>query len=169
MTFHISRAYDNVPYLESDSRVYQIVFSEETFEYQLIFGDTGDVIVSDNTFDLLVRKAEKKLLEKIAIAPQYKKIFLNFYESTEFVKKSMNEEESSKKIKAFVKKEKMNGSKIELDITSKRAFVTDPLGKKTTVKGKEFDSYIDEFSESPVSEDQTLDFEDYLLYKVLTK
>lgn len=169
MTFHISKAYDGVPFLESDGRVYQIVFSEETFEYQLIFGDTGDIIVSDSNFDALVQKAEKKLLERIAIAPQWRKIFLNFYESAEFIKKSMNEEESSTKIKSFVKKEKMNGSEIKLDISSKRAFITDPSGKKTTVKGKEFDSYIDEFSESPVSEDQTLDFEDYLLYKVLTK
>jgi hypothetical protein len=169
MKFTIKRAYDNVPYLESDNRIYQIVFSEETYEYLLIFADTEDLIVADVRFDSLIKKAAKKLLEKIEISGSDVKIMTSFYEGVDYLKRTMNEEEDSKKIQRFVKNELMNGSTIDLDVSLKRAFVTDPTGKKVTVKGKEFDSYIDEFSNSPASEDQTLDFSDYLLYKVLTR
>ncbi len=169
MKFTIKRAYDDVPYLESDNRIYQIVFSEETYEYELIFADTEDLIVADVRFDSLIKKAAKKLLEKIEISGSDVKIMTSFYEGVDYLKRTMNEEEDSKKIQRFVKNELMNGSTIDLDVSLKRAFVTDPTGKKVTVKGKEFDSYIDEFSNSPASEDQTLDFSDYLLYKVLTR
>lgn len=169
MKFTIKRAYDDVPYLESANRIYQIVFSEETYEYLLIFADTEDLVVSDDRLNVLLKKAAKKLLEKIEISSSDIKIMTSFYEGVNYLKRTMNEEEDSKKIQRFVKNELMNGSTIDMDVSLKRAFITDPTGKKVTIKGKEFDSYIDEFSNSPASEDQTLDFSEYLLYKVLTR
>lgn len=168
MKFILKRSYDEVPFLESIDRIYQMIFSEVAYEYELIFSDTGDLITSDGRLDNLLREASKKLLEKIEVSSSDIRTMTSFYEGAEYLKRIMNEEDS-KKIQKFVKKELMNGSKIELDVSLKRAIVTDPVGKITVVKGKEFNDYINEFSDSPASEDHSLDFSDYLLYKILTR
>ena len=76
---------------------------------------------------------------------------------------------NSTEIKTFVALELMSGTTIKVNNTVRKAIVTDPNDKKIVVSNKEYDEYLDDFSNSSVSEDQELDFDDYLLYRTIIK
>ena len=75
MIFTLKRDEDNTPWLESSCRIYRVIFSNITFEYELIFSNTFDGLVGDRRLDLLVDKMEKFLMEPIDISKKRLSIY----------------------------------------------------------------------------------------------
>ena len=172
MIFTLKRDEDNTPWLESSCRIYRVIFSNVTFEYELIFSNTYDGVVGDRRLDLLVDKMEKFLMEPIDISKKDFQSMKNFFESYGAISNYKNrilESNSPDEIKNFARLEIMNGTSIEVDMTSKTALMIDASGRKTKIRGRELDAYIDMFSDSEASEDQDLDFSEYLIYKIMSK
>lgn len=167
MKFILKKFYDGAPYLESTNRIFSIVFSEESFEYQCAFSDTGDTQTSSPDFEELLKVTAKKLFEKIEISQRDMKLFKSFYESIRTIQARKFHEETKiidpKAFKRYAKLEKGYGGSAKFNASAMTLSVKRADGKVFNLKGKEVEKLIDEFSSNPASEDQTLEFEDYIL------
>lgn len=163
MKFVLKKDYLNKkPYLESENRLFNIKYSEVSGNFTVSFSGMPKILAKSRNLKNIIEKAEKVLFETIKIDEK----------TIDYIKKYYNlfaESKSSSEIKKFVKTELMNGTTIKMDISLRKAIIVEPLGRKIIIKGKEFEKYVDEFAENDVSEDQELDFEEYLIYKVLTR
>lgn len=79
MKFSLKQAYKGSLYLESQSRVVQIIFSEEKQCFEAVLSETGATIFSGTTVEDLALGLGDKLFESVTISPEDRSTMQRFH------------------------------------------------------------------------------------------
>ena len=171
MRFFMKRLDNGEPHLESDDRIFSIIFAESTDKFECVLADTGDVLFSYDSLEETIHEANKKLLSEVKVSTKEMKLMKAYYESLKSVKSKRDLKETkitnAKDVKKQAQKLLHSGGSIEFDSVSMQIDISYPSGKKIVLKKREVENLIDEFDSHPISQDITLDFEDYVLVKYM--